>query len=110
MGKYGFRKLIDIVTEKKKMRQKLLLSLAAVALFVAHNATAQNQPYPNKPIRMIVGFAPGGSADISARIFAEAMTRELKETVVVENKGGAGGNIAAGAGTANHDQGFMFLL
>ena len=92
---YSLRKLIDVVTEKKNMRQKLLLCLTAVTLLVAQNVSAQSQAYPNKPIRMIVGFAPGGSADISARIFAEAMTRELKETVVVENKGGAGGNIAA---------------
>jgi tripartite-type tricarboxylate transporter receptor subunit TctC len=87
--------LIDIVTEKKKMRQKLLLCLSAMTLLLTQNVMAQSQSYPNKPIRMIVGFAPGGSADISARFFAEAMTRELKETVVVENKGGAGGNIAA---------------
>jgi tripartite-type tricarboxylate transporter receptor subunit TctC len=87
--------LIDVVTEKKKMRQKLLLCLSAMTLLLTQNVMAQSQSYPNKPIRMIVGFAPGGSADISARFFAEAMTRELKETVVVENKGGAGGNIAA---------------
>ena len=87
--------MIDIVTEKKKMRHKLLLCLTAMTVLVVQNVMAQNQSYPSKPIRMIVGFAPGGSADISARFFAEAMSRELKETVVVDNKGGAGGNIAA---------------
>ena len=66
-----------------------------MTLLLTQNVMAQSQSDPNKPIRMVVGFAPGGSADISARFFAEAMTRELKETVVVENKGGAGGNIAA---------------
>lgn len=77
------------------MRQKLQLCFAAVVILFAQNTSAQTPVYPSKPIRMIVGFAPGGSADISARIFAESMSRELKETVVVENKGGAGGNIAA---------------
>jgi tripartite-type tricarboxylate transporter receptor subunit TctC len=77
------------------MIKNLLWCVSALAIFMAPIARGQGQAFPSKPIRMIVGFAPGGSADISARFFAEAMTRELKETVVVENKGGAGGNIAA---------------
>lgn len=92
------------------MRQKLLFCLTAVALLVTQHVSAQSQPYPNKPIRMIVGFAPGGSADISARFFAEAMTRELKETIVVENKGGAGGNIAAAEVARAEPDGYTIFM
>ena len=92
------------------MRQKLLLCFSALAVFVGAGVNAQSQVYPNKPIRMIVGFAPGGSADISARFFAEAMSRELKETVVVENKGGAGGNIAAAEVARSEPDGYTILL
>ncbi len=91
------------------MRQKLLLCLSALAVFVGAGVNAQSQVYPNKPIRMIVGFAPGGSADISARFFAEVMSRELKETVVVENKGGAGGNIAAAEVARSEPDGYTIF-
>lgn len=51
--------------------------------------------YPTKPVRMLVAFAPGGSADINARIVGRQLGKELGVAVVVENKGGAGGNIGA---------------
>src|SRR3546814_2926815 len=51
--------------------------------------------YPSQPIRVIVPFAPGGSTDIVARIVTQRMSQELGQTMVVENKGGAGGAIGA---------------
>lgn len=51
--------------------------------------------YPTRPVRMIVAFAPGGSADINARIVAQKLGAELGSTIVIENKGGAGGNLGA---------------
>lgn len=53
------------------------------------------QPYPNRPLRYIVPFPPGGSTDIVARIIAAALTEELGRQVVIDNRGGAGGTVGA---------------
>jgi len=69
---------------------KLLLAVAALALSAAGHA----QPYPNKPIRLVVPFAPGGSSTIVARSVALEMEKGLGQPIVIENKGGGGGNLA----------------
>jgi len=53
------------------------------------------QPYPSKPIRMILAFPPGGPTDINARLFAQKLSEQTGQQVVVDNKPGAGGNVAA---------------
>ena len=74
---------------------KTRYALAALALAGAFSASAFAQQYPVKPIRFLVGFAPGGSSDVSGRIVARKMSESLGAPVVVENRAGAGGNIAA---------------
>ncbi len=72
----------------------LLASLALITLgWSAHAQT--NAPYPNKPIKLVIGFAPGGAADHVARSMSDAFGRALGASVVVENRAGAGSSIAA---------------
>ena len=78
------------------MNKRLLLratALAASYLLLAGTASAQAFP-PNKPVTLVVGFAAGGAADAAARLIAKKLGENIGQTVVVDNKGGAGGNIA----------------
>jgi tripartite-type tricarboxylate transporter receptor subunit TctC len=70
-------------------RRAALLAAAALALA----GTAQAQSFPDRPIRLIVPFAPSGSTDLAARLVAEYAGRELGQSIVVDNKAGAGGSL-----------------
>lgn len=72
-----------------------VLAIAGTVAALFGGAAAQAAGYPDKPIRVIVPFAPGGSTDIVARIVAQEMSRILGQPLVIENKGGAGGAIGA---------------
>ncbi|MET0904486.1 MAG: tripartite tricarboxylate transporter substrate binding protein, partial [Tardiphaga sp.] len=74
------------------MKIKSILMAACVA-FTAGQASAQDSKYPTKPITIVVPFAAGGTVDIIARMVGEHLQKKLGATVVVENMGGAGGNI-----------------
>src|SRR4029450_13630543 len=68
------------------------IGLAALLLAMCQIAGAQS--FPNRAVTLIVGFAPGGGADTSARIIAQKLSENIGQPVAVENKAGAGGNIA----------------
>ncbi len=71
-----------------------LIAALSACLLVATPFAAQAADYPTKPIRLLIGFAPGGLTDINGRIFASALQRKFGQPVVVENRAGASGAIA----------------
>nr|WP_314710711.1 tripartite tricarboxylate transporter substrate binding protein [uncultured Comamonas sp.] len=79
----------------KKRTLTQAAALAATSLAFTGHVLAQDFP-PKKPVTMVVGFAPGGAADAAARLIAKKLGENIGQSVVVENKGGAGGNIAHG--------------
>ena len=72
-----------------------LSNLVAACALVFTAALSHAQPYPAKPIRMILAFPPGGPTDIVARVLAQKLTEQMGQQVIVDNKPGAGGNIGA---------------
>src|SRR5215213_2639949 len=75
---------------------KLLPLIATAALFAAAPANAQSAAdYPNKPVRVVVTVPAGGGVDTVTRLVTERLRQKLGQPFVIENKGGAGGNIAA---------------
>jgi tripartite-type tricarboxylate transporter receptor subunit TctC len=85
---------------------RLLISLLAALL--ALPAEAQN--YPNRPVRILVGFAPGGGVDISARLLAARLSDYLGEQFIVDNKPGAGTNIAAAEAAKSTPDGYTLFM
>ena len=76
---------------KRNLFKATLLALGGVAIATA--AAAQDFP-PKKPVTLVVGFAAGGAADAAARLIARKLEANIGQTVIVDNKAGAGGNIA----------------
>lgn len=81
-------------------------ALACLALGVSLSAAAQASP----PMKFLVGFPPGGSTDTVARLLAEKMSVVLKQTIIVENKAGAGGRLAAQALKASPADGLTYMI
>jgi tripartite-type tricarboxylate transporter receptor subunit TctC len=85
-------------------------AVVLAAAFVVVDASLAQTSYPDKPITMIVPFPPGGVADTVARPVAEALGRELKQSVVVENRAGAGGALGIGVASRAAPDGYTVLL
>jgi tripartite-type tricarboxylate transporter receptor subunit TctC len=77
---------------------------------LAHSAIVQSQSYPNRPARMLVGFTPGGGVDINARLAASKLSEYLGQQFVVENRPGAGTNIANEAVAKAAPDGYTLLF
>src|SRR5690606_34301257 len=75
-----------------KIRNLLLSTVASALTF---GAVAAHAAYPDQPLRIVVGYAAGGTTDILARALGEQLAQELGTSVVIENKAGAAGSIAA---------------
>ena len=90
------------------MRKVKVCLWTAVLLLAAGVASAQD--YPTKPVRMIVPFAPGGASDVVARIISPGLTKELGQTIIVDNRSGASGNIGVAAAAQAPADGYTILL
>jgi len=86
------------------------LALAPAAACLAAAAPAQAQRYPERPVQIIVPYAPGGSVDVIARSLAQKLTERMGQTVFVENRAGAGGTIGVGAVARAKPDGYTLVL
>lgn len=91
-------------------RRHLLAGAAALGLARLTPAWAQAEAWPTRPLRIVVPYPPGGSSDIIARIIAPRLADALTQTVVVENKPGANGNLGAGIVVQSAQEGHTVLL
>ncbi|MBU3611433.1 tripartite tricarboxylate transporter substrate binding protein [Polynucleobacter sp. MG-27-Goln-C1] len=94
--------------QKYKLSRRLVLLAGALTLALPQLATAQS--WPTKPIKLVIPFAAGGTTDILGRLLAQQLTKDLGQNVIVENKGGAGGNIAAEFVAQSPADGYTIML
>src|SRR4051812_10670059 len=94
---------------EETLRSILRLSSAVLALVLAASS-ASSQPYPNKPVRLIVPYPAGGATDVVARLVAERMSEDLGQQIVVENRPGAGTMIGASAVARSPADGYTLLM
>jgi tripartite-type tricarboxylate transporter receptor subunit TctC len=88
----------------------MLMRILCAVCLTAATAAAIAQTYPTKTVRMIVGFSPGGSTDVTARLVAQKLTEAWKQQVIVDNRPGAGGNIGAEVVAKSAPDGYTLLV
>ncbi|HEX5391061.1 MAG TPA: tripartite tricarboxylate transporter substrate binding protein [Burkholderiaceae bacterium] len=91
------------------LRRRLVQAATATLCSVAALGGAHAQAWPSKPIKIVVGFAPGGTTDVMARVMAQSLSEALGQPVVVDNKPGASGNVAASEVIRAAPDGHTFL-
>jgi tripartite-type tricarboxylate transporter receptor subunit TctC len=94
----------------KPPRRRFLRLAVGAAAFPVVSRIARAQAYPARPVRVIVGFAPGGSADIVARLMGQWLSERLGQQFIIENRTGAGTNIATEAVAKSAPDGYTLLL
>jgi tripartite-type tricarboxylate transporter receptor subunit TctC len=100
------------ISQHAAVRRRALAAAATLGVLsavAAPQALAQSD-WPSKPVRIVVPFAAGGTTDIVARVIAEQLSPVLKQTVIIENRAGAGGNVGADAVAKSAPDGYTFLM
>jgi tripartite-type tricarboxylate transporter receptor subunit TctC len=91
-------------------RRQFLHLAAGAAAFLGAPRIASAQAYPNRPVRLIVGFAPGGSNDIVARLIGQGLSERLGQPLIIENRAGAGSNIGTEVVVRAAPDGYTLLM
>ena len=94
----------------KPPRRRFLHLLAGVAALPAMARIAKAQTYPTRPVRLIAGFPPGGVVDVFARLIGQWLSERLGQPIIIENRAGAGGNLAAEAVVKARPDGYTLLM
>jgi len=82
----------------------------SMALILATDATAVAQPFPARPIRLIVPYPPGGGTDIVARVIGQRLQQSLGQPIVIDNRGGAGGTLGTAVAAKAAPDGYTLVL
>src|ERR671926_380490 len=91
-------------------RSRLIIAALALAASVLADAASAQGNYPSKPIRMIVPFPPGGGTDILSRLVANKLTETMGWQMVIDNRGGAGGNLGLQAAAQAAPDGYTMVM
>ncbi len=91
-------------------RREFIFALGGAAAAITGALAAAADDYPNRPITLVVNFPPGGSTDAMARILREPLTQGLGQSIVIDNRGGAGGTMGAAAAANAKPDGYTLLL
>jgi tripartite-type tricarboxylate transporter receptor subunit TctC len=92
------------------LRRTLIAAISSLGLLGTGGAALAQAAWPNKSVRIVIGFTPGGTTDAMARFVAQGLTEALGQTVIVDNKPGASGNIAAGEVVKATPDGYTVMI
>src|SRR5271166_2432081 len=105
-----YRAIREEILMAPKVAAPLRVAFAVALIAFAASVHAQNSDYPNRPMKMLVGFAAGGGTDVAARVISQKMSEILGQGVVVENRTGASGLIAAQDLTKADPDGYTLMM